>query len=37
MIRWKCGVSIKDRMTSEEFRKLVGVDPITTVVISDRL
>ena len=25
MIRWMCGVSIKDRKTSEELRKLVGV------------
>ena len=24
MIRWKCGVSMKDRRTSEELRKLVG-------------
>ena len=25
MIRWMCGVSLKDRRTSEELRKLVGV------------
>ena len=37
MIRWMCGVSIKDRRTSEEFRKLVGVQPITTVIKSGRL
>ena len=25
MIRWMCGVSLKDRRTSQELRKLVGV------------
>ena len=34
MIRWMCGVSMKDRRTSEELRKLVGVQPITTVIRS---
>ena len=37
MIRWLYGVSLKDRRTSEELRKLVGVQPITTVIRSDRL
>ena len=32
MIRWMCGVSMKDRKTSEELRKLVGVEPITNVI-----
>ena len=32
MIRWMCGVSLKDRRTSEELRNLFGVEPITTVV-----
>ena len=36
MIRWMGGVSIKDRMTSEELRKLVGVEPIITVNRSGR-
>ena len=36
MIRWMCGVSLKDRRTSEELRK-VGVQPITTVIRSGRL
>ena len=27
MIRWMCGVSRKDRRTSEELRRLVGVEP----------
>ena len=29
MIRWMCGVSLKDRRTSEELRKLNGVQSIT--------
>ena len=37
MIRWMCGVSMKDRRTSEELRELVGVESITTVIKSGRL
>ena len=37
MIRWMCGVSLKDRRTSEELRRLVGVEHITTVIRSGRL
>ena len=37
MIRWMCGVSMKDRMTSDELRMLVGVEHITTVIRSGRL
>ena len=37
MIRWMCGVSMKDRKTNEELRKLVGVEPTTTVIRSGRL
>ena len=37
MIRWMCGVSMKDGKTSEELTKLVGVEPITTVIRSGRL
>ena len=37
MIGWMCGVSMKDRRTSEELRKLVGLEPITTVIRSGRL
>ena len=29
MIRWICGVSMKDRRTRDELGKLVGVHPIT--------
>ena len=37
MIRWMCGVSMKDRMTSKELRRLLGVEPITTVIRSGSL
>ena len=37
MIRWMCGISMKYRKTSEELRKLVGVEPITTIIRSGRL
>ena len=31
MIRWMYGISMKDRRTSQELRRLVGIKPITTV------
>ena len=37
MIRLMCGISLKDRMTNEELRRLVGVEPITTFIRSGRL
>ena len=37
MIRWMCGVFMKDQRTNEELSRLVGVDPITTVIRSGRL
>ena len=36
MIRWMCGVSMKDSKTSEKLKKLVGVPPITTVIRSHK-
>ena len=35
MIRWMCGSSMKDRRTSEELRRLIGVEPFTSVIKSD--
>ena len=32
-----CGISLNDRRTNEELRMLVGVEPITTFISSDRL
>ena len=37
MIRWMCGISMKDRRTNKELRMLVGVEPSTSVIRSDRL
>ena len=37
MIRWMCDVSMKDRRTSKELRKLARDQPITTVIRSGRL
>ena len=37
MIRWLCGISLKDRRTNKELRRLVGVEPITTFIRSGRL
>ena len=34
MTRWMCGISMKDRRTNEELRRLVGVEYITTVIRS---
>ena len=32
-----CGISLKDRRTNEELRRLVGVEPITTFIRCSRL
>ena len=32
-----CGISMKDRRTNKELRRLVGVEPIMTVIRSGRL
>ena len=37
LIRWMCGISLKDRRTNEELRRLVGVEHITTFIRSGRL
>ena len=37
MIRWMCGIFMKDRRTNEDLRRLVGVEPMTTVIRSGRL
>ena len=33
MIRWMCGISLKDRRTNEELRRMVGVEPIITLLL----
>ena len=35
--RWMCGISLKDRRTNEELRRVVGVEPVTTFIRSGRL
>ena len=37
MIRWICGISLKDKRTNDKLRRLVGVEPITTFIRSGRL
>ena len=37
MIRWMCGVSLRDRKTSAELRQRMGVEAITDVVRRGRL
>ena len=37
MIRWMCAISLKDRRTNNELRRLAGVQPITTFIRSGRL
>ena len=36
MIRWMCGILLKDRRTNEELRRLVGGEPIRTFIRSGR-
>ena len=36
MIRWMCGISLKDRRTNEELRRLFEVEPIRTFIRSGR-
>ena len=37
MNKWMCGISMKDRGTNEELRRMVGVEPITNLIRSGRL
>ena len=37
MVRWMCGISLKDRRSTEELRRMVGVEPITTFIRSGTL
>ena len=36
IIRLMCGISLKDRRTNEELRRMVGVEPITTLMRGGR-
>jgi len=37
MIRWMCGVTLKDRCKSEELRKRLDIEDVTDVVRKSRL
>ena len=37
MIRWMCGITMKDRRTNEELRRMIGFEHLTTVIRSGRL
>ena len=37
MVRWKCGVSLKDRKRSENFYSLLGIQSVAKVVRCGRL
>ena len=37
MVRWMCGVTLKDRISSEELLSRVGVKPVDDVVRRGRL
>ena len=37
MVRWTCGVKLKDRLPSKEFRERLGVDDIALVLQQNRL
>ena len=37
MIRWMCGVSLKDKVSTVDLRKRVGVEPLSDVLRKGRL
>jgi len=37
MVRWMCGVKLKDRLTSKELREKLGIDDISLVLQQIRL
>jgi len=37
MVRWTCGVKLKDRLPSKEFRERLGIDDIALVLQQNRL
>ena len=36
MVRWMCGVKLKDRLPSKEFRERLGIDDIALVWYYNR-
>jgi len=37
MVRWMCGVKLKDRIPSKELRERLGVDDIALILQQNRL
>ena len=37
MVRWTCGVKLKDRLPSKELRERLGIDDIALVMQQNRL
>ena len=37
MVRWICGVKLKDRLPSKELRERLGIDDIALVLQQNRL
>jgi len=37
MVRWMCGVKLKDRLSSKELRERLGIDDIALVLQQNRL
>ena len=36
MVRWMCGIKLKDRFTSRELRERLGIDDIALVLQQNR-
>ena len=37
MVRWMCGVKLKDRLLSKELRERLGIDDIALILQQNRL
>jgi len=37
MVRWMCGIKVKDRFPSKELRERLGIDDIALVLQQNRL
>jgi len=37
MVRWMCGMKVKDRFPSKELREILGIDDITLVLQQNKL
>jgi len=37
MVRWMCGVKLKDRLPSKELRETLGIDDIALILQQNRL